>query len=70
MIDLFTWFKDIFRTPSAIELACKKLDEAEKQHLSLNNTREYVAGMLSYREAQITRLRNYITNHRNKDVQL
>jgi hypothetical protein len=70
MWDLFAWIKDIFRTPSAIELACKELDEAEKQHLSLNNTREYVAGMLSYREAQISRLRTYITNHRSKDVLL
>lgn len=70
MMDLFTWLKDIFRNPSALELACKELDEAEKQHLSLNNTREYVAGMLTYREAQITRLRTYIANHRNEDVRI
>jgi len=69
-MDIFTWLRDIFRNPSSIELACKELDEAEKQHLSLNNTREYVNGMLSYREAQIARLRSYITTNRSKDVQL
>jgi hypothetical protein len=70
MIDLLTWFRDIFRNPSSLELACKELDEAEKHHLSLNNTCEYVTGMLSYREAQIKRLRIYIANHRSEDVQL
>ena len=68
MMDLFTWFKDIFRNPSALELACKELDEAEKQHLSLKNTHDYVAGMLNYREAQILRLRSYISTQRSGDV--
>ena len=68
MTDLFTWFKDIFRNPSALELACKELDEAEKQHLSLKNTHDYVAGMLNYRDAQISRLRSYISTQRSGDV--
>lgn len=68
MMDLLTWLRDVFRKPSALELACKELDEAERQHLSLNNTREYVAGMLTYREAQISRLSEYITTIRSKDV--
>ena len=63
MMDLFTWFKDIFRNPSALELECKELDIAEKEHLSLKNTHDYVDGMLLYRDAQISRLRTYISNH-------
>lgn len=70
MMDIFTWLRDIFRNPSAIELACKELDAAEKEHLSLKNTHDYVAGMLNYREAQITRLHKYISNHGSKDVLL
>lgn len=70
MIDLFTWFKDIFRNPSALELACKELDVAEKEHLSLKNTHDYVDGMLLYRDAQISRLRTYISNQGSNDVQL
>ena len=70
MMDLFTWFKDIFRNPSALELACKELDAAEKDHLSLKNTHDYVDGMLLYRDAQISRLRTYISNQGSNDVQL
>jgi hypothetical protein len=70
MWGLFSWIKDIFRNPSALEIACKELDEAEKEHLSLKNTHDYVAGMLNYREAQITRLHKYISNHGSNDVLL
>lgn len=50
----------IFRTPSPMELAVKELEEAERQLLVSQTSKDYAIAMVSYHEERIHRLRNYL----------
>lgn len=51
---------NVFRTPSALELAAKELADAERQLLAAHSAREYADAMVTYHGERIFRLRKYI----------
>lgn len=51
---------DIFRTPSALEIAARELAQAERQLLEAESGREYATAMVEYNKERIYRLRKYI----------
>ena len=52
--------KKLWATPSAEVIALKELEEAKRQLLESQTTREYADSMCKFREAQIKRLTAYI----------
>lgn len=54
----------IFRTPSALELAAKELDQAERMLLEAQSAKEYAEAMCTYHSDRIDRLRRYIREAR------
>ena len=52
--------KKMWATPSAEVIALKELEEAKRQLLESQTTREYADSMCKFREAQIKRLTAYI----------
>jgi hypothetical protein len=52
--------KKMWATPSAEVIAIKELEEAKRQLLESQTTREYADSMCKFREAQIKRLTAYI----------
>lgn len=57
---------NIFRTPSALELAVKELDQAERSLLEAHSAREYADAMVMYHTERIDRLRRYIRDAGDK----
>lgn len=51
---------NIFRTPSALELAVRELDEAERRLLEAYSAKEYAEAMVTYHSDRIDRLQRYI----------
>ena len=51
---------NIFRTPSALELAARELDEAERSLLEAQTAKEYAEAMCMYHGERIDRLQRYI----------
>lgn len=51
---------DIFRTPSALEIAARELAQAERHLLEAESGREYATAMVEYNKERIYRLRKYI----------
>lgn len=51
---------DIFRTPTALEIAARELALAERQLLEAESGREYATAMVDYNKERIFRLRKYI----------
>lgn len=51
---------NIFRTPSATELAARELDQAERALLEAQSGREYADAMVTYHSDRIDRLRRYL----------
>jgi hypothetical protein len=52
--------KKLLATPSAETIALKELEDAKRQLLEAQTTREYADSMCKFREAQIKRLTAYI----------
>jgi hypothetical protein len=52
--------KKLLATPSAESIALKELEDAKRQLLEAQTTREYADSMCKFREAQIKRLTAYI----------
>jgi hypothetical protein len=51
---------EIFKTPSAPQLAQRELEEAERLLLEAHSQREYCESMVNYYQKKITRLQNYL----------
>lgn len=51
---------NIFRTPSALEIAVRELSQAERELLSAHSAREYADAMVMYHGERIDRLRRFI----------
>lgn len=51
---------DIFRTPTALEIAARELAQAERQVLEAETGREFATAMVEYNKERIYRLRKYI----------
>jgi hypothetical protein len=50
-----------FRTPSALELAQRELEEAKRELLNAQSATEYAARMAAYHGDRIKRLTAYVT---------
>ncbi|NBS70001.1 hypothetical protein EBT31_13965 [bacterium] len=51
---------NVFRTPSALELAARELAQAERALLEAETGREYATAMVEYNQERIHRLRKYL----------
>ena len=51
---------NIFRTPSALEIAARELSSAERALLEAQSAKEYAEAMCTYHGDRIDRLRRYI----------
>lgn len=51
---------NIFRTPSALEVAARELAQAELSMLEAQSAREYADAMATYHAERIDRLQRYI----------
>jgi len=60
-MSLLKQLKTLLTPPTAIELAKRELQEAERCRLEALTTREYADGMVRYNEQRVTRLRRYLT---------
>lgn len=52
--------KNMFRAPSALELAAKELAEAQRQLLAALSAKEYATQMSEYHSQRIERLETYL----------
>jgi len=62
-------FKDItnlFRTPTALEIAARELAQAERALLEAETAREYATAMVEYNQERIHRLRRYLKEARDE----
>lgn len=57
---------NIFRTPSALELAAKELAQAERALLEAETAREYATAMVDYNNERIHRLRRFMKEARDE----
>ena len=51
---------NVFRTPSAMEIAQRDLEEAKRALLDQQATAEHAAKMVEYYQGVVTRLSNYV----------
>lgn len=64
---LITQIKKLYATPSPETLALRELEEARRQLLEAQSTREYAESMCRYHEVRIKRLAQYLhTNTEEK----
>jgi len=49
-------FLDIFKTPTARNLAVRELEEAQREHLRACSALEYAKAVVDYNASRITRL--------------
>ncbi|CAB5220462.1 hypothetical protein UFOVP236_64 [uncultured Caudovirales phage] len=60
MSKLLHLLSERLRRPTIMELAMMELREAEIHRMTAQTTKEYAAGLIVYRDAQIERLRKLI----------
>lgn len=53
---MIIWLKNLFRTPTATELALRELAEAKRDLLKAQDGRDYANAMCMYSEERILRL--------------
>lgn len=57
---MIEWFKRFLRTPEAMELAVRELNEAKRELLKAQTGRDYADAVCKYNEARIRRLETII----------
>ena len=57
---LFTYFVNLYKSPSAESIALRELEEAKRKLLEAQSGREYADSLCRFREAQIKRLTAYL----------
>ena len=55
--------RSIFRPPTALQLAVKELEQAERDKLEAHSGHEYAASMVKYHDVRITRLKQFIATN-------
>lgn len=60
MNDIYQGFLSFFKTPTAIELAAKELEEARRELLRSQSTAEYAIRISAYHQDRIKRLAAYL----------
>jgi hypothetical protein len=58
---LFQFIKNVFSEPSSEVKAQRELEEAKRSYLEACTGREYAEAMVSYHQARIERLEDYLT---------
>ena len=54
------WLLDLWRKPTALQLAVNALEDAKRDYLAAMQHAEYYAAQASYNDGLITRLTNYL----------
>ena len=67
MNDIFQWFLSFFKTPTAIELAARELEEARRELLRSQSTAEYASRISAYHLDRIKRLAAYLVEANKAD---
>lgn len=57
---------NLFRTPTALEIAARELAQAERALLEAETAREYATAMVEYNQERIHRLRRYLKEARDE----
>lgn len=57
---MIIWFKNLFRTPTAAEIALRELAEAKRDLLKAQDGRDYANAMCKYSEDRIVRLESML----------
>jgi hypothetical protein len=60
MKDIYTGFLSMFKTPTAVEIAARELEEARRQLLSSQSAAEYANRISAYHLDRIKRLSAYL----------
>jgi uncharacterized membrane protein YqjE len=68
MDNLIKTLKNMFRTPSALELAQIELEEAKRELLNAQSATEYAARMAAYHGDRIKRLTIYVNGQPGQDI--
>lgn len=58
--DVTQWFRTVFGTPSAEQLALRELEDAKRRLLDAQSSKEYATAMCDFYEAKIDRLGSYL----------
>lgn len=61
MRNFVEWFKNLYATPSAEQIALRELETAKRSLLEAQSAREYADSMVKYHDARIARLTKYLT---------
>lgn len=54
------YFKQLFKTPSALQLAMRELEESKRELLAMHASAEHAQKMVEYYEGAINRLTQYV----------
>ena len=67
MNDIYNGFLSLFKTPTAIELAARELEEARRELLRSQSTAEYASRISAYHLDRIKRLAAYLVEANKAD---
>ena len=67
MKDVYQGFLSFFKTPTAIELAARELEEARRELLRSQSTAEYASRISAYHLDRIKRLAAYLVEANKAD---
>lgn len=62
------WWRRIFATPSAAQLALAELEEAQRQLLLSQSGKEFAESMVKYHTQRIARLRAFLREANSEDA--
>ena len=68
MNDIYQGFLSFFKTPTAIELAARELEEARRQLLRSQSAAEYAIRISAYHQDRIKRLSAYLVEANKADA--
>ena len=67
MNDIYNGFLSLFKTPSAVEIAARELEEARRQLLRSQSAAEYASRISAYHLDRIKRLSFYLVEANKTD---
>ena len=67
MNDIYNGFLSLFKTPTAVEIAARELEEARRQLLRSQSAAEYASRISAYHLDRIKRLSSYLVETNKAD---
>jgi len=67
MNDIYNGFLSLFKTPTAVEIAARELEEARRQLLRSQSAAEYAIRISAYHQDRIKRLSAYLVEANKAD---